>query len=167
MEYDILFYEVHKSFNTGDQTEANKLMLQAFSWIQEQKSPDMQAKYLYSKGYLYAKIRDAKITDAVKLGYKYSLQSKSLYEVGNAPDKNEMLFKVYSNLTWYHNSYETANSADSADYYFDKQKALLPLLNDPYVTAYYCSLRGNNYMRRNEQDKAVPLLKECQDLLEK
>ena len=75
-----------------------------------------------------------------------------------------MLFKVYSNLTWYHNSYGTA---DSADYYFDKQKVLLPLLNDPYVTAYYCSLRGNNYMRRNQQDKATPLLKECQDLLEK
>ncbi len=165
LEYDILFYEAEKSFKTENQTLANSKMLQAFSWIQEQKTPEMQARFLLDKGYLYSRSTSSiKNIDAVKMGYTFLLQSLKLYEANKAPNKNEMLFKVYSEITWYHNSH---GSMDSCDYYYDKQKALLPLLSDPFASAYYCSLRANNYMRRNLQNKAVPLLKECQDLLEK
>ena len=164
LEYNILFYEAFNNFSLGKQTEANILMIRAFSWMQEQKSPEMQAKFMCDKGYLYAKIRSNTNSDAVKLAYNFSLQSLKLYEATNVPNKNEMLFKVYINLGWYQNSF---GAADSCDYFFDKQLALLPLLKDPFLTAYYLSTRGNNYMRRNMQAKAIPLLEECQTILEK
>ncbi len=164
LEYEILYSEAQKSFKTENQTLANAKMLQAFSWIQEQKTPEMQARYLLDKGYLYNRTTSETNIDARKLGNVFSLQSMRLYETSKASNKNKMLFKVYSDISWYHNS---VGSMDSCDFYFDKQKALLPLLNDPFASAYYCSLRANNYMRRNQQDKAVPLLKECQNLLEK
>jgi two-component system, sensor histidine kinase PdtaS len=164
LEYEILLFEAKKSFKTENQTLANSKMLQAFSWIQEQKTPEMQARFLLDKGYLYSRSTSVSNTGAMKLGNGFLLQSMKLYEKSKVPSKYEMLFKVYSEITWYHN---IIGSIDSCDYYFDKQKALLPLLKDPFASAYYCSLRANNYMRRNLQDKAVPLLKECQELLEK
>ena len=129
LEYNILFYESFNNFSLGKQTEANILMIKAFSWMQEQKSPEMQAKFMYDKGYLYAKIRSNTNSDAVKLAYNFSLQSLKLYEATNAPNKNEMLFRVYISLCWYQNSF---GAADSCDYYFDKQLVLLPQLNDPF-----------------------------------
>ncbi len=121
-------------------------MLKAFTWMQEQKSLELQAKFLHDKGYLYSLLRIETITDPVKKAYQYSLESKNLYEKSNFQHRNEMLFRVYGNLTWFHNTF---GQNDSCDYYFDKQKALLQLLKEPYNTAHYCSMRGNNYMRRN------------------
>ncbi len=164
LEYNILIDESYRSNRNNEKTVANEKMLKAFTWMQEQKSPELQAKFLYDKGYLFSLLSIETITDPVKKAYQYSLESKNLYEKSNFQHKNEMLFKVYGSLAWFHNSF---GQNDSCDYYFDKQKALLAFLKKPYNTAYYCSMRGNNYMRRNLQSKAIPLLRECQVILEK
>ena len=165
LDYKILIREADERLNSGKQTEANKLMVKAFALLQENKSPEMQGLYLFDKAYLYQKIKTENEGNyGVEMSYRLAAQSSKRYEASKAKNKNEMLFKVYSLLTWYYN---IKVKPDSADYYFDKQKALLPLINSPFVSAFYCSLRANSYMRRGQKEKALPLLNECKFLLEK
>ena len=160
LEYNILIAEASKFTDKGEQEQANKLLVEAFSWIQEQKSPDLQAQYYYDKGNSYNRLP----TDDAKLSKGYLLQAKKLYEAGTSPQKNERLFYVYRRLGAI--AYMNENT-DSCDYYYDKVKALLPLINNPFFTGSYSSLRANNYLRRKKDEIAKPLLNECENLFEK
>jgi hypothetical protein len=126
LNYTILIAEAEKSFRNGEKEKANKLMLEGFSLIQESKSPNIQTQYLFDKGNFYNRLRET--SNGIKLSNTYLLKSKNLYEASKDSRKSEMLFKVYARLGWYQNNYGTS---DSCDYYFEKQKALLPILKDP------------------------------------
>ncbi len=128
LEYKILIREADESFANNEQTKANKLMVQAFGLVQEDKSPNVQALYLYDKANLYGKIRSDEVRQGLEMSYRFAQQSRNIYESSTVRNKNEILFKVYDVLGWYHNY--KANS-DSCDYYFEKQKVLLPLIKNP------------------------------------
>lgn len=160
LAYNILIAEADMSFQNGEKEKASKLMLEGFSLVQENKSPKVQAQYLLDKGTFYNRLR----SDGIKLSNTYLLRSKILIESSNDPQRFEMLFKVYSRLCWYQNNYGTP---DSCDYYFEKQKMLLPILNDPAITSYYSAMRANNYLRRKKYSEAAPLLLICQNISEK
>jgi two-component system, sensor histidine kinase PdtaS len=160
LAYNILIAEAEMSFQIGEKEKASKLMLEGFSLVQENKSPNIQAQYFLDKGTFYNRLR----SDGIKLSNTYLLKSKTLFESNNDPQRFEMLFKVYSRLGWYQNNYGTS---DSCDYYFEKQKALLPVLNDPAIISYYNAMRANNYLRRKKYSEAAPLLLICQNISEK
>jgi len=162
LAYNILIAEADVSARNGEKEKANKLMIEGLSLIQENKSPDIQARYLFDKGYYYSKLRST--TNGLKLSNTYLLASKNLFESSNDPQKSEMLFKVYGRLGWYQNNYGTT---DSCDYYFEKQKVLLHILKDPAITSYYSTMRANNYLRRKQYAMAAPLLSACQNISEK
>jgi two-component system, sensor histidine kinase PdtaS len=162
LAYDILIAEAEVSFSNGEIEKSNKLMLEGFSMIQENKSSNIQARYLLDKGNFYNRLREP--SNGIKLSNTYLLASKHLFESSNDPQKSEMLFKVYARLGWYQNSYGTS---DSCDYYFEKQKFLLPILNNPAITSYYSAMRANNYLRRKQYSAAAPLLLACQNISEK
>ena len=162
LNYAILIAEAEMSFRNGEKEKASKLVLEGFSLIQENKSPNIQTQYLFDKGNFYNRLRET--SNGIKLSNTYLLKSKNLFESSNAPQKSEMLFKVYARLGWYQNNYGTS---DSCDYYFEKQKALLPILKDPALTSYYSAMRANNYLRRKQYAEAAPLLLTCQNTSEK
>jgi two-component system, sensor histidine kinase PdtaS len=49
LSYNILIAEAEMSFSNGEKEKASKLMLEGFSLIQENKSPNIQARYLLTK----------------------------------------------------------------------------------------------------------------------
>ena len=162
LAYNILIAEAEMSFRNGEKEQASKLMLEGFSLIQETKSPNIQARYLYDKGNFYSRLKST--SNSMKFSNTYLLKSKNLFESSNDTQKSEMLFKVYSRLGWYQNNYGTS---DSCDYYFEKQKFLLPILKDPANTIYYSAMRANNYLRRKQYAEAALLLLACQNTSEK
>jgi two-component system, sensor histidine kinase PdtaS len=162
LNYTILIAEAEMSFRNGEKEKSSKLMLEGFSLIQENKSLNIQSQYLFDKGNFYNRLRET--SNGIKLSNTYLLKSKNLFEASNDSQKSEMLFKVYARLGWYQNNYGTS---DSCDYYFDKQKSLLPILKDPSVTSYYSAMRANNYLRRKLYIEAAPLLLTCQNISEK
>jgi two-component system, sensor histidine kinase PdtaS len=162
LAYNILIAEAEMSFSNGEKEQANKLMLEGFSLIQENKSPNIQARYLSDKGDFYNRLKST--SNGIKLSNSYLLKSKTLFESSNDAQKSEMLFKVYARLGWYQNNYGTP---DSCDYYFEKQKFLLPVLKDPATMSYYSAMRANNYLRRKQYSEAAPLLLACQNTSEK
>ena len=162
LAYNILIAEAVMSFQNGEKEKASKRLIEGFSLIQESKSPNIQARYLLDKGTFYSKLRST--SNGIKLSNIYLLKSKTIFESSSDPQKFEMLFKVYGRLGWYQNNYGTS---DSCDYYFEKQKALLPILKDPAITSYYSTMRANNYLRRKQYSEAAPLLLACQNISEK
>jgi two-component system, sensor histidine kinase PdtaS len=161
LEYNLLIEEAEVSFRNGTQQKGNDLINKAFAWIQEQKNNDLQARYFLDKGTLYGSYRQT-INDTTVINCL--LRSELLYEKSNDPKKYTMLMKLYTQLAWYYNVCE---NNDLSDVYFEKQKALLPILNSLIFSMDYYAKRANNYLRRKEYAKAKPLLLECQNLSEK
>jgi two-component system, sensor histidine kinase PdtaS len=160
LEYEILISEAEVHFFNNRHALMNELLLKAFVLVQEDKSPAVQANFLYSKGNFYSR----QLTQSLKLSNRYLLQSAKIYEQSKDSLKYEMLFNVYASLAWYQNNF---GSPDSCDFYYNKQKALLPLLNSPVFNTFYTSTRANSYLRRKEYAKALPLLLDCQTICEK
>jgi signal transduction histidine kinase/DNA-binding response OmpR family regulator len=160
LNYQMLIREAGQLNRNGNVEEANKLFVQAFSWIQEQASPDLQAQYLLDKGNFYSRWQ----TESMKQSNDYYLEYLKRCNESNDPKKYERLVRLYSSLAWYHNNYGTP---DSCDYYLDKQKELLPRINAPLWMTEYSANRANIYQRRKEFAKAAPLLKDCQYICEK
>jgi two-component system, sensor histidine kinase PdtaS len=160
LEYKILIQEVKKHYKKGERISANEKLVKAFGLVQEDKSPEIQATYLYDKGGFSNRYK-AFYTEISQIPF---LESLKIYEKSNFFDKNQMLYKLYGELAWYHN---LKKNADSCDYYFDKQKETLTSFNSPYYLFYYNTLRANNYSRRKMYDKAMILLSENDKIAEK
>ena len=160
LEYKILIQEAKKYYKKGERINANAKLVKAFGLVQEDKSPDVQALYLSDKGAFNNRYK----AFYAEISQTPFLESKKLYEKSNDPDKNSMLSRIYGELAWYQNLKE---NADSCDYYFDKQKEFLSIINSPYITFYYNAMRANNYSRRKLYDKALILLSQNQNIAEK
>jgi two-component system, sensor histidine kinase PdtaS len=160
LEYKILIQEVKKHYKKGERISANEKLVKAFGLVQDDKSPEVQAVYLFDKGSFGNRYK-AFHTEISPTPFLASLK---IYKKSNAPDKNQMMYKIYGELAWYHN---LKKNVDSCDYYFDKQKAWLASYNSPYYMYFYNAMRANNYSRRKMYDQAIGLLSENNQMAEK
>jgi two-component system, sensor histidine kinase PdtaS len=152
LEFDILqkqaMYEVY-----DNPEKALKVIEPAWRLFQDDQTPEIRAKLWRSKGLFYDIYLEATINEMQLSSVSFLRKSAQLYESLHRPEvHSDALFNVYQALAWY---YGGANEKiDSCDYYFDKIKQLLPILNDPLRTNRYYSLRGNALIRRKQYAEA-------------
>jgi two-component system, sensor histidine kinase PdtaS len=150
LEFDILNRQaMSKVYDYPEQ--ALKLAESAWALLQDEETPEMQAKLFESKGLFYAdyiiNIDSFKAMSATP----FLKKSAQLYESLNQINHSEPLFYIYQDLMWHYGALE---KIDSCDFYFDKMKKLLPILNNPITNNRYYSLRGNALSRRKQYAEA-------------
>ncbi|MBC7747765.1 MAG: sensor histidine kinase, partial [Methylotenera sp.] len=123
------------------------------------KSPAIQARLLGDKGMYFSKSNAN-----YNFAYPYLIQSIEIYEKLDHRDHAKEMFEIYNRIIWHYN---LKLKYDSCDIIFKKQDALLPLINNPSTTVRYLSFKANNFIRRNKDKLALPLLKESELMSEK
>ena len=150
LQYDILS---NWSLAEVDNKNANyglELFSKALALLQENTDIHIQALLLKDKGVFYSRYNNG--LEQRDLGYLPFLEkSRGLYESFHNPQDNATLVTIYDNISWYYNVIE---KYDSCDYYDAKIEILLPVLNDPLVSARFYVLKGNNYYRRKKYQEA-------------
>jgi two-component system, sensor histidine kinase PdtaS len=128
--------------------EALKLIEPAWRLFQDERTTEIQAKLLRSKGLFYHIYLEATANDMESSVVSFLQKSAQLYESLKKPEAHsDALFTNYEILAWHYGANE---KLDSCDYYFEKMKQLLPILKNPILTNRYYSLRGNALSRRKE-----------------
>ena len=150
LEFDILNRQA-MSIVFDNPQQSLKLMEAAWALLQNEETTEIKAKLWASKGLFYADY--VTNTDNFKTisAIPFLRKSAELYESLNQPSHSEALFYIYQDLMW---QYGAQEKIDSCDYYFDKMKRLLPILNNPLANNRYYSLRGNALTRRKQYEEA-------------
>lgn len=157
LKYRILIQEA-KNVNTHGGSSVNlDLMVNAASLIQNDARSDVKAELQRDKAKIYLFFNSSK----VEFAYPYLKESEKYYGKANTEEEIEELFTVFNDLSWYYN---VKGNHDSAQYYYDKQKALLPQIKNPILIEYYYTNRANNYMRQQKYEMALPLLTLCNNI---
>ena len=155
LEYNILMFEVRALPAAGN----TELLVKAAALIQDDKRPKIQARLLGDKGVYFSKTNTN-----YDFAYPYLSQSIKIYEkLSNRENAREML-EIYNRIIWHYN---LTNKYDSCDIIFKKQDALVLIINSPATTVRYLSFKANNYIRRNKDNLARPLLLEAEKMVEK
>ncbi len=154
LRYRILIQEA-KNLNTyGGSKSKLDLMVKAASLVQNDSRAAVQAQLIRDKAKIYLFFNSMK----VEFAYPYLKKSERQFENAKTDEEIEELYTIYNDLSWYYN---VLAKHDSSQYYFDKQKALLPKIKNPILIEYYYTNRANNYMRQKKYESALPLLPRC------
>ena len=146
LKFDILVRQAMCKVRDNPQA-ALKLIEPAWHLLQDDARLEIQAKLLESKGLFYD-VYIGPAENSLLMSYVPFLQkSAELHESARSTGQNDGLFYIYQSLMWYYGAVE---KLDSCDYYFDKMKRLLPILNNPLITNRYHSLKGNALIRRKQ-----------------
>jgi two-component system, sensor histidine kinase PdtaS len=157
LQYHILIQEA-KNLNThGGSTSNLDLMVKAASLIKNDTRPEVQADLVRDKAKIYLFFNSNKVNFA----YPYLKESEKYFEKAKTESDIEELYTVYMDLSWYYN---VLQKHDSSQYYFDKQKALLPQIKNPILIEYYYTNKANNFIRQKKYEQALPLLTKCHNV---
>lgn len=155
LEYAILSFEAKSAPAVGN----GELMVKAAALIQNDTRPEIQARLLGDKGVYFSKTNNN-----YDFAYPYLKQSIAMYEKLNPRENAKAMLEIYNRIVWYYN---LKDKYDSCDIIFKKQDTLIHLLNNPPTTIRYLSFKANNLIRRNKENRALPLLLEAEQLSEK
>jgi two-component system, sensor histidine kinase PdtaS len=155
LEYSILIFEAKTSPAVGN----GELIVKAAALIQDDQRPEIQARLLGDKGVCFSKT-----SNSYKFAYPFLIKSINIYEKLDTRENAKAMLEIYNRIVWYHN---LALKYDSCDIIFNKQEALLPLINNPATTVRYLSFKANNLIRREKENLARPLLVEAEWMSEK
>jgi two-component system, sensor histidine kinase PdtaS len=155
LEYSILIFEAKTSLAVGN----GELIVKAAALIQDDQRPEIQARLLGDKGVYFSKTNNG-----YEFAYPFLIKSITIYEKLDTRENAKAMLEIYNRIVWYHN---LALKYDSCDIIFNKQEALLPLINNPATTVRYLSFKANNLIRRKKEGLARPLLVEAEWMSEK
>jgi two-component system, sensor histidine kinase PdtaS len=157
----MLHYELLSSWSTiklekGENQAALDLLTKALVVIDQDTRPAIKARVLKDKGNFY--VRNGSTQD-LQLGRRPLLESLDYFNKTNRPDKPEILIQIYKSIISFFDNLERADSFayhrnDSAVYYLDKIKTILPQSRNPYNSAWYNAVIGRDIITYKQPQHA-------------
>ncbi len=160
LEYGLLSNWASIKVENGELKEAVALFTQALTLIQDDARPAVRVRFLLDKALF---IKRYGLHEEKAAVWENINKSLALYRKLNVPEKDDQLFLIYQLSEMYHESI----NPDSANYYFDQMKALLPTLKNPFKHAWYYVVRGDVLIQQKKYPWAKANLLKAKQILEK
>lgn len=155
VEYNFLNCWSSIKVEKGELKNGLDLYTKAYALLKDDKRPEIQAKVLKDKGWFYWRygLPEEHATASENLK-----QSMKMYEAfsDTVSEKNEALMLIYKMFAIQYD--EDKNKKDSADYFYDKIKGLLPILNNPVHYNWYYTQASTRFVENKKFDEALPIL---------
>ena len=157
VEYNFLNNWSSIKVEKGELKNGLDLYTKAYELLKDDKRSDIQAKVLKDKGRFYSRYG---LPEELAAASENLRQSMKMYESlsDTVSEKNEALMLIYKMFAYQYD--DNKNKKDSADYFYDKIKGLLPVLNNPFHYNWYYTQASTRLVEDKKFDEALPILLE-------
>ena len=159
LKYDLLRCWAYIKVEEGNLKEAIALFTQALELIQDDKRPEVRAKFLNDKVQFLGRYGNA---DEKENAHNYLDESIAIYKTLDPIKYATEISKVNKLLFLRHDG----TNKDSADYYLSLMKQDLPLNKNPFYHGWVYSIDGYDLLQEKKYDEAQQVLLKGKVLLE-